>query len=84
MHASDLEYWLKRRPFEPFEMLLTSGERIPVRHPDAVWTGRNAVLVIYARNRRLQGFAHISLFHIVKIEPANGRTRRRSKAATRR
>jgi hypothetical protein len=84
MHVRDLEHWLKRRPFEPFVMRLSSGERVVVPQPDAAVPGTNAVLVIYKRRGRLAGFAHFSLYHVVTIEPVNGRTRRRSKAGARR
>jgi hypothetical protein len=35
-----------------------------------------AVLVIDKRDGRLRGFSHVSLFHVVRIEPANGSARR--------
>ena len=72
MDVTDLETWLKRRPFEPFTMHLSSGERVRVDHPDAAVPGTNAVLVVYKRRGRLSGFVHFSLLHVVKIEPANG------------
>ena len=72
MHVRDLEQWLKARPFEPFVMHLTTGEAVRVDHPDAAVPGRNAVLVIQKRAGRLQSFSHVSLFHVVRIEPANG------------
>ena len=86
MHVRDLEHWLKARPFEPFVMRLSSGDRVRVDHPDAAVPGTNAVLVIQKRKGRLSGFSHISLFHVVRIEPANGLTNgraRRRKRTTR-
>ncbi len=84
MYLRDLEHRLKRQPFEPFAMRLSSGERVVVPHPDAAVPGTNAVLIIYKRRGRLAGFVHLSRYHVVTIEPVNGRTRRRSKAAARR
>ncbi|MBI1826271.1 MAG: hypothetical protein HY287_00150 [Planctomycetes bacterium] len=81
MHVRDLEHWLKARPFEPFVMNLTSGERIHVDHPDAAVPGTNAVLVINKRRGRLAGFSHISLFHVLKIEAASRRRKERSNGA---
>ena len=72
MRVRDLEHWLKARPFEPFNMRLTNGETVRVDQPDAAVPGTNAVLVIDKRNGRLRGFSHVSLFHVVRIEPANG------------
>ncbi len=79
MHVRDLEQWLKAKPFEPFVMRLSSGEKIRVDHPDAAVPGTNAVLVIRKRGGRLAGFSHVSLFHVVRIEPANGATNGRSR-----
>lgn len=72
MHVRDLEHWLKAKPFEPFVMRLSSGETVHVNHPDAAVPGTNAVLVIQKQRGRLAGFSHVSLFHVVCIEPANG------------
>ena len=60
------------RPFGPFAMHLSSGERIIVRHPENCYVGKNSVFVVYAKDRHLQGFSNVSLYHITKIEPANG------------
>jgi len=76
MHVRDLEHWLKAKPFEPFVMRLSNGETVRVNHPDAAVPGTNAVLVIDKRDGRLRGFSHVSLFHVVRIEPANGSPRR--------
>lgn len=79
MHVRDLEQWLKAKPFEPFVMQLSTGDAIRVDHPDAAVPGTNAVLVINKRRGRLVGFLHISLFHVVRIDPANGSTNARSR-----
>jgi len=79
MHVRDLEHWLKAKPFEPFVVRLSNGETVRVNHPDAAVPGTNAVLVIDKRDGRLRGFSHISLFHVVRIEPANGSARRPSR-----
>ncbi|MFO0838079.1 MAG: hypothetical protein U1D55_06085 [Phycisphaerae bacterium] len=76
MHATDVQRWLAKRPFEPFSMLLTSGERIDVRHPDAVFPGRTSCHVVYVREGRYVDFADVSLIHIVKLEPLNGQKHR--------
>jgi len=60
-------------------MRLSNGEAVRVNHPDATVPGANAVLVIDKRDGRLRGFSHVSLFHVVRIEPANGSARRPSR-----
>ncbi len=79
MHVRNLEHWLKAKPFEPFVMQLSNGERVSVNHPDAAVPGTSAVLVIDKRNGRLRGFSPVSLFHVVRIEPANGTRRRQAR-----
>lgn len=86
MFLKDVEHWLDTQPFEPFTMHLTSGERIVIRHPENCYVGKNSIFVVYAKDRRLQGFSNVSLYHITKIEASNGassngRTRRRRKRA---
>ncbi len=76
MDTTDIERWLSKRPFEAFTMLLSSGKRIAVRHPDAVFPGRTACHVVYLREGRYVDFADIALSHIVKIAPLNGEKRR--------
>lgn len=78
MHVRDLEQGLRAKPIEPFVMRLSSGEKIRADHSDAAVPGTNAVLVIRKRGGRLAGFSHVSLFHVVRIEPANGATNGRS------
>lgn len=83
MHVRDLVQWLKARPFESFVMRLSSGEAVRVNHPDAAVPGTSAVLVIQKRRGRLVGFSHVSLFHVVRIDPA-GATNGRARAPRRR
>jgi len=73
MHTTDVERWLKARPFEPFALHLTTGDRIEVRHPETCFLLRNSLLVVYARGHRLDAWSNVSLFHIVKIEPVDGK-----------
>ncbi len=72
MFLKDIRYWLDSRPFEPFTLHLTTGERVVVQHPENCYVGKNSIFVVHARNRDLQGFANVSLYHIAKIEPTNG------------
>jgi len=53
-------------------MLLFRGDVLTVNHPDAAVPGRNAVLAIEKHNGRLRGFSHVSLFHVLRFELANG------------
>lgn len=72
MFIKDLRSWVDAKPFEPFAMHLTTGERIVVRHPENCYFGKNSIFVVHARGRDLQGFSNVSLYHIAKVEGANG------------
>ncbi len=68
-----------KRPFEPFRICLTDGQRYDVRHPDLCLIDRSTVYVGVPDPRR-PGVAmdthHVSLVHVVRFEPLNGKRRR--------
>jgi hypothetical protein len=37
---------LRREPFQPFDICLADGRRIPVRHPDSAAVGTRRLIVI--------------------------------------
>jgi hypothetical protein len=83
MYAEDVEEWLDKTPFQPFELQLSTGERLPVRHPDAIIvTETICYLGIYRKQGKkvAERVVHVTNNHIVKIEPlrvgSNGRPRR--------
>lgn len=80
--ADVLEY-LKRRPFEPFRILMSDGTTYDVQHPDLCILSRNT-LYIGIPNPKLPGAAmgvhHCALVHVVRFETVNGHRPRRKKA----
>ena len=65
MNAETLRDLLNRRPFEPFELRLTSGEQHQVRHPEnAMLVGARLVLA-YPETERI---VILSLLHVASIE----------------
>jgi hypothetical protein len=65
MNAETIREWLDRRPFEPFELRLSNGEKYRVRHPEVVAVGRNRIAVVDPETDR---FVHVALVHINSIE----------------
>lgn len=65
MNAETLREWLRRQPFEPFEIRLSNGETHHVRHPENVALGGTRVVVAYPDTERV---VHCSLVHINTIE----------------
>jgi hypothetical protein len=80
MTLQDFKDLLTKRPFEPFRVVMSSGEKYEVRHPEMAWLTRTTLYVgtgqtevgVPAEARML------SLLHVAAVEPiANGRHKRR-------
>lgn len=56
---------LLRRPFEPFVLLLSSGAKIEIRHPELAALGKARILVVDP-DTDLQ--STISLLHVVAVQ----------------
>jgi hypothetical protein len=62
---------LKRQPFQPFRLVMSSGKSYDVRHPEMAWLLKNDVLVgIDVEDEGLPAeFDICPLFHVATIEP---------------
>ncbi len=73
---------LTRRPFQPFRIVMSSGERYEVRHPEMAWLTRTALYVstdVDEDGIPEEPPAYCSLLHITAVEPIrNGRQRKKS------
>jgi hypothetical protein len=84
MTAVTIQEKLKRQPFEPFEIVLSSGDRYPITHPDWVLLTRRSVVVAVsspkARGPLPESYADLSYLHIASLQPilASTKTSRRS------
>ena len=68
---------LGQRPFEPFRLHITGGERVDVRQPELALLTRYSVIVGHGAREGVADYAlEYSLIHILKIEPGNGRPRK--------
>jgi hypothetical protein len=56
---------LERRPFVPFQIKLSSGESLDVRHPEMAALGKSQLIVIDPVTDRM---AIAALLHIAAIE----------------
>jgi len=65
---------LSRRPFEPFRIVTSSGDRYDVRHPEMILRVRNGLYVgLGGRGGVADRAAFVSLLHISAVEtPING------------
>lgn len=64
MNMETIREWLRREPFEPFEIRLSNGEVHQVRHPENVALAKTRIAVAYPEADRM---VHCSLVHINSI-----------------
>jgi hypothetical protein len=64
--ADDLREWINRRPFEPFELITTEGERHVVKHPEFALISPTRSVVMDPMSDR---FAFVSLLHVTEVRP---------------
>ena len=74
MTLDTVEELLSRRPFEPFRIVTSSGDRYEVRHPEMVLRVRNGLYIGQGgRGNVAERAAFVSLLHIAAVEtPTNG------------
>ena len=61
---------LTRRPFEPFRVVMSSGQTYEVRHPEMAWLTRTTLYVGTGGAEGVPDEAFmLSLLHIASIEP---------------
>lgn len=62
---------LSKRPFQPFRLIMSSGQAYEVRHPEMAWLTRSDLLV--GVDQTDEGvpaeFRICSLLHVSSIEP---------------
>ena len=61
---------MRNRPFRPFALVMSSGERVEVRHPELASMTRTSILITELRPDGRLGDRHnyFSLLHVTKIE----------------
>lgn len=80
MRADEFKALLDRRPFKAFRVLITSGQYVDVRHPEAALVARSYfAAAVRPRNGVAEGVAIYNLIHVVKIVPLNGGRKRRAR-----
>jgi len=67
MNAETVREMLSRRPFEPFEVVMSSGERHLVKHPECHMILPSKAVIGDPVTDRL---AILSLIHITELRPA--------------
>jgi hypothetical protein len=65
MNAADVRDILHREPFEPFEIIMSSGERHLVKHPELVLVTEGRVIVV--TDPVADRTADLALMHITEL-----------------
>lgn len=73
---------LRQRPFQPFRLVMSSGQTYDVRHPEMALLTRTDLLVgIDAADDGVPAaFKICSLLHVTAVEPLNGAAAREKPA----
>ncbi|HSI36300.1 MAG: hypothetical protein ACAI43_08720 [Phycisphaerae bacterium] len=77
MTVQDFKRLLAARPFEPFRIIMSSGERYEIRHPEMAFLTRTKIVLGLDPDREgvAEDWTFASLLHITAIEPVKGRKR---------
>ncbi len=78
MSAKALQDRLNRRPFEPFRIVLSSGDAHEVRHPEMALLLRGGIYVAVpdSDSELPEEAIWCSLLHVASIEPAKSQSAR--------
>lgn len=72
MGPEDINNFLRAQPFQPFRITMSSEETFEIRHPDSALLTRRTIAVGVRPSehpRLFGGVVHLSLLHIVRLEP---------------
>ncbi len=72
MNAAALKELLKQQPFTPFEFFLSSGDRVPVMHPEMVLLLKERVLIALPEavsDELPNRYVTVSYLHIAAARP---------------
>ncbi len=76
MNIHALRELIRQQPFEPFELILSSGDRYPVKHPEMMLVLKSRVVIgLDADNRHNvpERSVSVSYLHIAGAEPLRPR-----------
>ncbi|MCC7293087.1 MAG: hypothetical protein IT449_13585 [Phycisphaerales bacterium] len=68
MSPQDVLYWIRRQPFIPFRMYLSTGDEFDVRRPEFIWVGKSRCTVGLFDDFDKDRNVDVALAHIAMIE----------------
>jgi hypothetical protein len=72
MRSEELLEIIQTRPFKPYRFTFTTGETYDLTHPEMMIVGRSLVTLGRPNptdTRIADGVFHVSLLHLLKVEP---------------
>ncbi len=70
MVAQDFRDLLAQRPFEPFRVVMSSGDRYELRHPEMAFLSRSTLYIgMEVEDGIPSRYQMCSLLHVATIEP---------------
>lgn len=71
MSRENIQLWLRREPFHPFEIQTSGGARYQVFHPEYVALGRTTLIVYFHDSDRWADVPFVHVSSIEKLERAD-------------
>jgi hypothetical protein len=71
MTQEELHDAARRHPFQPFRLVLTTGEKFDIRHPDLIMVGRRSAMIGLTNDPNGTAYDRsikVDLLHVVGIE----------------
>lgn len=74
---------LKKQPFQPFRLVMSSGKAYEVRHPEMAFLSKTSLYVgVDVEDEIPADFRICSLLHVTTIEPVNAPSETKSNGST--
>ena len=80
MTIQALKFWLTKQPFQPFQLVLSSGDRYRVDHPENCMLLKDRIVVAFSTSPKDElpdDMALLSYLHIAAAEPVNGKSKKK-------
>jgi hypothetical protein len=71
MTQEELQEAVRRQPFEPFRLVLTTGATYDIAHPDLIMVGKRSAVIgltSYPPDTAYDRTIKVDLFHVVSTE----------------
>ncbi len=71
MNAQAIRDLIQRKPFVPFDLILSSGQIVHVPHPECAILSKNGMVVAYPDNDRIAIVAYLHIASVTTSYPSS-------------